>query len=75
MHGLEIRRAVVLGQLLPGQVSVLRPVEAAAEVIGVPYVVFAGNVGDDTTLAQVIAVLRGHDARLAFGDQTEQWGS
>jgi hypothetical protein len=26
--------------------------------VGVPYVVFAGNVGDDNTLAHVITVLR-----------------
>ena len=59
VRGLGIRRAEVLGQLLPGQVSVLRPVEAATEIIGVPYVVFAGNVGDDATLANVIDLLHG----------------
>jgi len=55
VHGLGIRRATVLGQLFPGLVSVLRPVEAAAGAVGVPYVVFAGNVGDEGTLAEVIA--------------------
>jgi uncharacterized protein YgbK (DUF1537 family) len=59
VHGLGIRRAEVVGQLLPGQVSVLRPLQAPAEVVGVPYVVFAGNVGDDTALAYVIDLLRG----------------
>jgi uncharacterized protein YgbK (DUF1537 family) len=59
VHGLEIRRAEVVGQLLPGLVSVFRPVQAPTEVVGVPYVVFAGNVGDDTTLAYVIDLLRG----------------
>jgi uncharacterized protein YgbK (DUF1537 family) len=59
VHGLGIRRAEVVGQLLPGQVSVFRPVQAPTEVVGVPYVVFAGNVGDDTTLAYVIDLLRG----------------
>jgi len=54
VRGLGIRRATVLGQLLPGVVSVLRPVEALPEVVGTPYVVFAGNVGDETTLASVI---------------------
>ena len=48
-----------LGQLLPGLVSVFRPMQAPTEVVGVPYVVFAGNVGDDTTLAYVIDLLRG----------------
>ena len=45
--------------MLPGLVSVLRPVEAAPEMVGVPYVVFAGNVGRDDALAHVIEVLRG----------------
>jgi uncharacterized protein YgbK (DUF1537 family) len=54
VRGLGIRRAEVLGQLLPGMVSVFRPVEAAPEAVGVPYVVFAGNVGDENTLADVV---------------------
>jgi uncharacterized protein YgbK (DUF1537 family) len=58
-HGLGIRRAEVMGQLFPGVISVLRPIDAAPEAIGVPYVVFAGNVGDDGTLAQVVAILNG----------------
>jgi uncharacterized protein YgbK (DUF1537 family) len=59
VRGLGIRRATVLGQLLPGMVSVLRPTDAAPEVVGTPYVVFAGNVGDDTTLASVVDLFRG----------------
>jgi hypothetical protein len=43
-------------------VSVLRPVDAPAAVVGVPYVVFAGNVGDRDTLAQVVDTLRGDPA-------------
>jgi len=54
VRGLGIRRAEVLGQLLPGMVSVFRPVDATPEAVGVPYVVFAGNVGDEKTLANVI---------------------
>jgi uncharacterized protein YgbK (DUF1537 family) len=54
VRGLGIRRARVLGQLLPGLVSVFRPLDAAPEAVGIPYVVFAGNVGDETTLASVI---------------------
>jgi uncharacterized protein YgbK (DUF1537 family) len=57
--GLGIRRAEVLGQLFPGMVSVLRPLEAAPGAVGTPYVVFAGNVGDDQTLARVIDLLSG----------------
>jgi uncharacterized protein YgbK (DUF1537 family) len=59
VRGLGIRRATVLGQLLPGLVSVFQPVEAAPQVIGTPYVVFAGNVGDENTLASVIDLFRG----------------
>jgi uncharacterized protein YgbK (DUF1537 family) len=59
VRALGIRRARVLGQLLPGQVSVLEPVEAPPEVVGRPYVVFAGNVGDEDTLAAVVDLLRG----------------
>ena len=59
VHGLGIRRAEVTGQLFPGLISVLRPVDAAAAAIGMPYVVFAGNVGDDQTLRQVVAILNG----------------
>ena len=58
VHGLGIQRAQVIGQMLPGLVSVLRPEVAAPEAVGVPYVVFAGNVGDDNALAHVMKVLR-----------------
>jgi uncharacterized protein YgbK (DUF1537 family) len=58
LRGLEIGRAEVLGQLLPGMVSVFRPIDAPEEVVGVPYVVFAGNVGDENTLADVANVFR-----------------
>jgi uncharacterized protein YgbK (DUF1537 family) len=58
-QGLGIRRAEVAGQLFPGLISVFRPVDAAPAAIGMPYVVFAGNVGDDGTLAQVVAILGG----------------
>ena len=59
LHGLGIRRAEVAGQLFPGVISVFHPIDAVPEAIGVPYVVFAGNVGDDGTLAQVVAILKG----------------
>jgi uncharacterized protein YgbK (DUF1537 family) len=54
VRGLGIRRAEVIGQLLPGMVSVFRPIEAAPEAVGTPYVVFGGNVGDDNSLAYVV---------------------
>ena len=56
-RGLGIRRAVVAGQLFPGLISVFHPAEAAPAAAGLPYVVFAGNVGDDGTLAQVVDIL------------------
>jgi uncharacterized protein YgbK (DUF1537 family) len=59
LHGLGIHRAEVTGQLFPGTISVFRPLDAAPEAIGMPYVVFAGNVGDDGTLAQVVAIIHG----------------
>ena len=54
VRGLGIRRAEVRGQLFHGLVSVFDPLQAAPEAVGVPYVVFAGNVGDENTLADVI---------------------
>ena len=59
VRGLGIRRAEVAGQLFPGLISVFRPLDAAPAAIGQPYVVFAGNVGDDGTLADVVAILNG----------------
>ncbi|HEX2809966.1 MAG TPA: nucleotide-binding domain containing protein, partial [Kineosporiaceae bacterium] len=59
VRGLGIRRATVVGQIFPGLVSVFRPVEAAPEVIGAPYVVFAGNVGAESTLADVVELVGG----------------
>jgi uncharacterized protein YgbK (DUF1537 family) len=59
VRGLGIRRAEVIGQLFAGIVSVFRPIEAAPEAVGTPYVVFAGNVGDDETLADVVDLFAG----------------
>ena len=60
VHGLGLRRATVLGQFLPGMVSALRIDEAEdAAARGIRFVVFAGNVGDDDALADVVARLRG----------------
>ena len=62
VRGLGIKRATVLGQLLPGLVSVFQPVEALPQIVGTPYVVFAGNVGDENTLAYVIDLFSGRTA-------------
>jgi uncharacterized protein YgbK (DUF1537 family) len=63
VRGLGIKRATVLGQLLPGLVSVFQPVEALPQIVGTPYVVFAGNVGDENTLAYVIDLFSGRTAQ------------
>ena len=55
-QGLGVRRALVLGQALPGiPVWQLGP---EARFPGLGYVVFPGNVGTDTALAELIATLR-----------------
>lgn len=59
ISGLGLRRAEVAGQLFPGVISVFRPLDAAPGAIGLPYVVFAGNVGDEDTLRQTVAILHG----------------
>ncbi|GAA1322866.1 four-carbon acid sugar kinase family protein [Leucobacter albus] len=56
-RGLEIRRAEVAGSLFPGLVSVW--LAASGPAAGVPYVVFPGNVGSDTHLAEAVAKLSG----------------
>jgi uncharacterized protein YgbK (DUF1537 family) len=56
-RGLGVRRAEVAGQMLPGIVSVwVLPEESAFP--GLPYVIFAGNVGESGSLAKVIQILR-----------------
>jgi uncharacterized protein YgbK (DUF1537 family) len=59
VRGLGIRRAEVAGQLFPGVISVFQPLDADEAAVGKPFVVFAGNVGDDGTLADVVAILNG----------------
>jgi uncharacterized protein YgbK (DUF1537 family) len=52
---LGIDRAEVRGSLLPGIVSLWEA--ASGPSAGLPYVVFAGNVGDDESLAEVVGRL------------------
>jgi hypothetical protein len=40
-------------------VSVFRPVEATSAAIGLPCVVFPGNVGNDHSLLEVVTLLQG----------------
>ncbi|MEH3088310.1 MAG: hypothetical protein PGN24_01525 [Microbacterium arborescens] len=51
-RGLEIRRARVRGSLFPGIVSVWEAADGPAS--GIPYIVFAGNVGDDGSLTAAV---------------------
>jgi uncharacterized protein YgbK (DUF1537 family) len=53
--GLGIRHAIIRGPMLPGMVSMWQAVDGPAA--GIPYIVFAGNVGDDTSLASVVDTL------------------
>ncbi len=55
-EGLSIRRAWSRGTMLPGIVSLWEP--AAGPAQGIPYIVFAGNVGNDDALAAVVEKLR-----------------
>ena len=55
--GLDVRRAEVAGQMLPGIISVwILPEDSPFP--GLPYVIFAGNVGEPDSLARVIEILR-----------------
>ncbi len=61
-EALKISRATVVGQLFPGIVSVwIHEGGARQELKGLPYVVFAGNVGDESTLAAAVQIMRGND--------------
>ncbi len=59
-EGLSIRRATVVGQLFPGIVSVwVHEGGDGTDLDGLPYVVFAGNVGDESSLASAVRIMRG----------------
>jgi uncharacterized protein YgbK (DUF1537 family) len=55
-RGLGVRRALVLGQALPG--APVWQLGSEARFPGLGYVVFPGNVGSDTALADLVARLR-----------------
>lgn len=58
-RGLGIDRAMVRGPMLPGLVSLWEPVNGPAR--GIPYIVFAGNVGGPESLADVVDKLAAPD--------------
>lgn len=51
-EALGIARATVVGPMLPGLVSLWQP--QAGPAVGIPYVVFAGNVGNEASLTEVV---------------------
>lgn len=51
-RALEIRRGMVRGQMQQGIISMWESIDGPAQ--GVPYIVFAGNVGDDDSLRTVV---------------------
>ncbi len=58
--GLQIRHAKVIGPMLPGIVSLWMAQDGPAQ--GVPYIVFAGNVGDESSLTEVAKTLQSSNA-------------
>lgn len=69
--GFGVRRAEVAGQLGRGIISLFRPLAARAEALGMPYVVFAGNVGTEDSLADVVSLL---DAPVPGADEDPRPG-
>jgi uncharacterized protein YgbK (DUF1537 family) len=59
IRGLGIHRAMVAGQLFPGKTSLWTAVSESGQPNGMSYVVFPGNVGDDSSLAEAVQLLRG----------------
>ncbi len=56
VKGLNVRRAMVMGQIQPGiPVWKLGP---ESRFPGLPYIIFPGNVGSDDTLKKVVKILR-----------------
>ncbi|KAL7906620.1 hypothetical protein GGI35DRAFT_458515 [Trichoderma velutinum] len=52
--GLRIRRAKILGQAAPG-IPLWKCDEPSSKFPNLPFVVFPGNVGSDTTLRDLVA--------------------
>jgi uncharacterized protein YgbK (DUF1537 family) len=58
-HGLEVERARVLGQILPGVPVIVTP--ETGRFRKMPYVIFPGNVGDDGALLKAFEILSGQE--------------
>lgn len=57
VKGLGVKRALVLGQILPG-IPVWKTGKES-RFPGLPYIIFPGNVGEDDALAEVVKILQG----------------
>lgn len=55
VKALEVKRALVLGQIQPG-IPVWKT-DDISKYPGMPYVIFPGNVGDEDTLYKVVSIL------------------
>jgi uncharacterized protein YgbK (DUF1537 family) len=55
-HGLDIERATVEGQILPGVPVVMT--EKSNRYPGIPYIIFPGNVGTQESLAEIYRFLK-----------------
>lgn len=65
-EALDVRRAMVIGQMIVGGLPVWR-LPDDSRCPGLPYVIFPGNVGDRDTLATVVGTLRAAVARSPLG--------
>ena len=57
VKGLDVRRAMVMGQILPG--IPVWELGGESRFPGLPYVIFPGNVGNEDALKQVVEILKG----------------
>ena len=56
VKGLNVRRAMVMGQIQPG--IPVWELGSESRFPGLPYIIFPGNVGTDDTLKKVVEILR-----------------
>lgn len=67
---LGVRKATVLGQILPG-IPVWKT-DALSRFPGIPYVIFPGNVGETGTLRKVVEILEGWGGMKKSGVSGDQ---
>jgi uncharacterized protein YgbK (DUF1537 family) len=57
-RGLGVREAEVVGQLFDSKVSIISATIAPEQAMGLPYVIFPGNVGGDDDVAEALRRMR-----------------